>query len=262
MPRRLPCLVLCSAVLALSGCFSLSREAPAPRHYVLGSTLEAAAVGGTGAATSAVIGLRTPRLSDYLASPFVVVRQGTSEIGFSRFDLWGEGLAPGLARSLAGHMRALDPELRIESAPWAREARPELVIELQVVHFEGVAPEGPGSSLGQAHLLAHWEILRPDDRTRVAWGTTEVREPGWTVGDVAALVTLLDAGLATLAEALVQALESHPGEPAPGGSRLPPIGTHPSSGLGPSHERLIPSSVPRLWPAHLPMGDGLHRAPP
>lgn len=206
-------LVLLAALLALAGCFSLSRDAPEQRHYVLGPNVPASLEDATGVAPSALIGLRTPRLSDYLASPFVVFRQGANEVGFSRFDLWGEGLAQAIGRSLASHMTTLNPAMRVAFAPWSREIRPEHVIELRVVHFEGVIPEGAPASLGEAHLLAHWEILRPGDGMRMATGTTEVREPGWPVDDVAALVARLEVGLATLAQDLVDALATV--EPTP-----------------------------------------------
>jgi uncharacterized lipoprotein YmbA len=206
-------LVLLSTLFALAGCFSLSRDAPEPRHYVLGPNIPASTGGAPGGAPATLVGLRTPRLSDYLATPFVVFRQGANEVGFSRFDLWGEGLAQAIGRSVAGHMSALNPSIRVAFAPWSRASRPDHVVEIQVVHFEGVVPEGPPNARGDAHLLAHWEIFRPEDGARVANGTTEVREPDWPVGDFAALVALLDAGLATLARDLVEALDAAGGRP-------------------------------------------------
>ena len=61
--------------------------------------------------------------------------------------------------------------------------------------------------VGEAHLLATWEILDPIDGALRARGGTEVRRPGWTVGDFNGLVDLLDAGLGVLAEDLIRALE-------------------------------------------------------
>jgi uncharacterized lipoprotein YmbA len=194
-------------LLALAGCFSLSRDAPEPRHWVLGPNVPTGSGGDTTALRATVVGLRTPRLSDYLASPFVVVREGANEVGFSRFDLWGESLAHAIGRSVATHMGVRDPALRVAFAPWSRETRPEHVIEIQIVHFEGVLPEESEGSHGAAHLLAHWEIFRPGDGVRVAWGTTEVRESGWPVDDMAALISFLEGGLATLAQELVEALD-------------------------------------------------------
>ncbi len=204
--RRAGRLMLLSTLVALGGCFSLSRDAPAPRHYVLGPGEQPGTEGASMEPPATVIGLRAPRLSDYLATPFVVVRQGANEIGFSRFDLWGESLAQAIGRSVASHMGALNPDLRVEFAPWSTEARPDHVIQLQIVHFEGVVPEDSAGSLGAAHLLARWEIFRPRETLPVARGTTEVRESDWPVGDVAALVALLEAALATLAQDLTEAL--------------------------------------------------------
>jgi hypothetical protein len=137
-----------------------------------------------------------------------VVRSGHHRIGFSQFDRWGEGLASGVNRAVAGHMLAQAPQLRVEVAPWPEGVQPDFLIQLHLTRFEGVAPEDPGASEGEAHLRAAWEILRRQDGARVGHGTTEVRESGWTIGDFDGLVTLLETGLVTLAHDLVAALEN------------------------------------------------------
>ena len=110
--------LLCSLV-ALSGCFSLSRNAPPQQYYVLGSGAGAAAALDAGTEPNGVpVGIRATRLADYLATPFIVVRRGTSRIEFSEFDRWGEDLARAVNRSLAGHMAARDPSRQVEVAPW------------------------------------------------------------------------------------------------------------------------------------------------
>lgn len=192
------------ALLALGGCFSLARAPSTPRHYVLGGGGDAAA--STAAPARTTIGLRPPRLAEYLATPFIVVRRDVHQIGFSDFDRWGEGLVDGIGRTVARRMSAQGPSLRVETTPWPTTAQPEYVIEMDVLRFEGVAPADSLAVIGEAHILATWEITRRRDGALVASGTTEVREPGWTVGDFHGLVALLDAALDTLAAELVLGL--------------------------------------------------------
>ncbi|MEX2530870.1 MAG: PqiC family protein [Gemmatimonadota bacterium] len=200
--------ILLSSLFALAGCFSLSRDAPAQKYYVLGAGGDAAGADASPAMAEAVIGLRLPRMAGYLTTPFIVVRTGQNEIDFSQFDRWGEGLGSGVNRAVARHMAAQAPHLRVEIAPWPGGVRPDYLIQIQLDRFEGVAPEDPSATEGEAHLHASWEILRRQGDEWIASGTTEVREPGWTVGDFDDLVTLLEAGLVTLAHELVAAVES------------------------------------------------------
>lgn len=200
-------LFLFSSLLALTGCFSLSRDSPAQSYYVLGAGADTASAVEAPALSEAVVGLRSPRISEYLTARFIVVRSGRHQIGFSQFDRWGESLAPGVNRAVAGHMRARAPQLRVEVVPWPEGVRPDYLIQVHLTRFEGVTPEDPGATEGEAHLRASWEILRREDGERIARGTTEVREEGWTIGDFDELVTLLEAGLVTLAHDLISALE-------------------------------------------------------
>lgn len=206
VPRILARLLV---LLPLSACASLGRGAPAPQHYVLGAGghAERAASVEPSAGEVMVIGLRPPRLAEYLANPFIVVRHGTHRIGFSEFDRWGEDLARGINRTLNRYMAARSPAHRVESAPWPPGARPEFLVQVHFLRFEGVTPEDPRVPTGEAHLLATWEILRSGDAAVLTRGTTEVRSDGWTIGDFDALVSLLDAALGTLAEDLGLGLE-------------------------------------------------------
>ncbi|MDT8341095.1 MAG: PqiC family protein [Longimicrobiales bacterium] len=215
MPRTVTLSLAC-ILLALPGCFSLSRGAPAQKHYVLGTGThvvpagnEAPAETGAAGSPSAIprIGLRAPKLADYLATPSIVVRRGVHRIGFSEFDRWGEDLARGVSRSLAGHMTARLPAHRVEPAPWPPGARPELMIQVHLLRFEGVAPGDTLAGVGEAHLVATWEILSSREGDKLVAGTTNVRSAGWMVGDFDGLVALLDAALATLAEDIILAME-------------------------------------------------------
>jgi len=201
----LACLLALS--LALSGCFSLSREATLQRHFVLGGVGEGRVAAPEGSGSGASIGLRPPRVADYLATPFLVVRHGPQQIHFSDTDRWGEELARGVNRALAGYIAEKAPSARVETAPWAPGVQPEFLIQLHLLRFEGVMPADAGNPTGEAHLLATWEVLRREDGALLAHGTTEVREGGWRTGDYQALASLLDRTLLRLAQDLLAALE-------------------------------------------------------
>jgi uncharacterized protein len=205
-------LVLLATLLSLAGCFSLSRQAPPQQHYVLGAGgppehATPPADRPVEDSSGHVIGLRPPRLADYLATPFIVVRRGEHQVEFSEFHRWGEDLGRAINRTVAGRLAAPASPHRIEVAPWPAGTSPERVIQVHILRFEGVAEEAPVTGEGEAHLLATWEILRPLDGAVLARGTTEVREEGWSIGDFDGLVRLLDAGLDILAGDLARGLD-------------------------------------------------------
>jgi uncharacterized protein len=197
--------VLCVAVV--SGC-SLGRSEPPQRHYVLaGETTRVAGAQSPGLA-GLKIGVRRLRLAPYLDPPFLVVRRGPNQITYAEFHRWGEPLAGGINRAFAGHLAARADFLTIDAAPWAPREAYDYVIQLHVERFEGVTPSETATSGGEIHMLATWEIVRQQDGAVLARGTTEHREGGWNVGDYAALVHGLDAGLALLSRDLAGSLEA------------------------------------------------------
>ncbi|MGD2071737.1 MAG: PqiC family protein [Gemmatimonadota bacterium] len=199
-------LLLASILLGPWGC-SLSRHAPPQQHYVLGESPRPDLPAPVADPGGPVIGLRPPRLAAYLDNPYIVVRRASNRVGFSEFHRWGEDLARGISRAVAGHLAPRASSWRIQIAPWGSQAQPDYVVQLHVLRFEGVVPEAGEASGGEAHVWATWEITRREDGALLSRGTTEVREPGWTVGDFDGLVSRLDQGLATLAQALLADLE-------------------------------------------------------
>jgi uncharacterized protein len=215
-------LLVLAILLSVAGCFSLGRQAPAQKHYVLGAGGGAEQAAPAAARPAAepgglVVGLRPLRLADYLSTPFIVVRRGEHEVEFSEFHRWGEDLSRAVNRTVARRLASRIPEGRIEVAPWPVGTSPEFVIQVHLLRFEGLARVG-AEDAGEAHLLATWEVLRPGDGGVLARGTTDVREGGWSVGDFDGLVRLLDAGLEVLARDLVLGLGR---ALAPGSGSLP-----------------------------------------
>jgi uncharacterized lipoprotein YmbA len=194
------------ALLALTGCFNLGRNEPRQQHYVLGgSHLPEDAVPAVDLA-GVTIGVRQLDLAAYLEAPFIVVRQGAQQITFSELHRWGEDLAGGINRAVAGYLAARAPFEGVDVVPWPPRAPHDYLIQIHMARFEGLAPEGAPALEGEAHLLATWEIIRPEDGAVLARGTTDYRTPGWRVGDYDALVTRLDTGLGVLADDLVTTL--------------------------------------------------------
>ncbi len=202
---RATCLLSVCGLIGLTGCFSLSRTAPPQRHYVLGGTalqeneppLELAGL---------KIGVRRLRLASYLEAPFLVVRRGAHQVGYSEFHRWGEQLDGGINRAVAGYLAAQAPFGGVDVAPWPPQEEYDYLIQLHVLRFEGLAPEEPSAVEGEVQMLATWEIIRQRDGVVLARGTTDFRQGGWRQGDYASLVAILDAGLNVLSGDLVSSL--------------------------------------------------------
>lgn len=195
-----------ASLITLTGCFSLGRDEPATRHYVLGESLPMGVDHAEGQPTGATIGLRHVQVADYLDVPFVVVRRGAQRITFSDFHRWGESLTRGVNRSVAGHLVARGPIRTVDSVPWPVEAQHDYLVQIQVLRFEGLAPEDPEATAGEMHMVATWKILNPGDGLVLQRGTTEHRRSGWVIGDYEGLVDVLESGLSSLADDIIAAL--------------------------------------------------------
>lgn len=199
-------LISLAGLLGITGCFSLGRAETPQRHYVLGGDRLQENPPPVGDLAGLSIGIRRLRLAAYLEAPFLAVRQGPHQISYSEFHRWGEPLAGGINRAVAGYLAARAPVRAVDVAPWLAREQHDYLIQLHVERFEGVAPEDPAALEGEVHLLATWEILRQRDGVVLARGTTDYRERGWRIGDYAGLVRLLDAGLNVLSSELAAGL--------------------------------------------------------
>jgi uncharacterized protein len=199
--------VLAILLLAsLPGCFSLGRDSQPLEVYVIGSAVSPEQTAPIPGVAGMAIGVRRLDLAPYLATPAIAVRRGTHEIVTSDFHRWGEDPGAGINRAVARHLAAAGPFRAVDVAPWPVRSRYDYLIQLRVTRFEGVVPAAPSATEGAAHVRAAWEIIRQQDETVLARGVTEYREDGWRVGDYAALVALLNRGLAVLAREVASAI--------------------------------------------------------
>jgi hypothetical protein len=201
-------LIVPFALISLAGCFSLGRNPPIDRQYVLGGAVRPEAATSPSKLADKSVGIRRLQLAPYLASPFILVRRGAHRITFSEFHRWGEDLEAGISRAVAGYLAGRAPFRKVAVAPWPLGEKFDYLIQLRVLHFEGVAPDEPAAGGGEVHMLTAWEIIRQQDGAVLARGTTDYREPGWRVDDYAGLVQLLDMGLSQLSQDLVASLEN------------------------------------------------------
>lgn len=180
--------------MALPGC-SLGRGTPPLEQYVLGAATPASTA--VDDAAGLAVGIRRLDLASYLAQPSIIVRRGANRIVISEFHRWGEDLDAGVNRVVARHLKATPLVRTADVAPWPIRTRHDYLVQIHVSRFEGVAASG--AMEGAAQLVAEWEIIEPDGGTILARGRTDYQETGWTVGDYAGLVLLLDRGVSDLA---------------------------------------------------------------
>jgi uncharacterized lipoprotein YmbA len=211
--HRLTAIALAVTTVAVTGCFKLARTSPAVERYVLGGiradpTAESRPAGvpaptGGVDTTALAIGLRRINLAPYLSTLAIVVRRADNEIITTGFHRWAESPSAGLNRAVSGYVVAAPGIRSVDVAPWHVHTVQDYVVQLHVVRLEGVMTD---TERGEAHLMARWEIIRPDDGALLARGVTDHRVPGWMVNDYAGLVSRLDEGLVVLARDLTDCL--------------------------------------------------------
>jgi uncharacterized lipoprotein YmbA len=196
------------AILLMTGCSGIFRESPPLRHYTLGAAVDEEVAVANGGLAVLSIGVRQPRLADYLETHFIVVRPHPNQIRFAHQHRWGGSLDREIGRALAGYLDARARFERVDLVPWPLHVVHDYIIEVEVLRFEAVMPAADRGSLGEAHLRAGWEIVRARDAEVVASGTVDLRQPGWPVDDYPALVSRLDDSLRSLADELIVQLSA------------------------------------------------------
>jgi len=184
------------ALLAFTGCFSLSRNAPAVQHYVLSGARTPIATASSNTAGLS-LGIRRMDLAPYLSTPAIVLRRGAHVIETSPFHLWGEDLGAGINHTLAAQLSNVPPVQHVNIAPWEARAHHDYLVQLHVQRFEGVADSA--ATTAGVHVLTSWDIIRPLDGALLVRGTTSYRDGRFPVGDYDALVGELNTALGRVA---------------------------------------------------------------
>jgi uncharacterized lipoprotein YmbA len=182
--------ILAGLVLALAACGS---QAPRFKYYVL--TPLSGSVAAAPEARAVSVGVGPVRLPGYLDRPQIVTRRGSDEIDLGDLDRWGEALADGVPRAIAGSIGALLPSARIALFPWAGTVQYQVMIDVN--RFDGALG-------GEVVLDARWRIVGPD-RKDVVDRRFAAREPvgaATYAAQVAAMSRALEALSREIAGAL------------------------------------------------------------
>lgn len=189
-------LVLIPVAISLSGCFKLARTSPPVERYVVGGAAPLVTPALSNDSTDLSLGLRRLDLSPYLATLAIVVRRENNQIVTTGFHRWAESPSTGLNRAVSGYLKSAEGIRSVDVAPWPIRSEHDFLIQIHITRFEGVTLGRVGP--GEAHVLASWEIIRPDDGAILARGVTEYRSRDWVTDDYAGLVSRLDNGLLRL----------------------------------------------------------------
>jgi uncharacterized lipoprotein YmbA len=86
------------------------------------------------------------------------VQDGANEIGVSATDRWAEPLGYGFAVTLRQNLVVLLGTSEVVLHPWVRSVRPDLAVDVDVLHFEA-------GTNGEVELTAQWHVRRVTDGT-------------------------------------------------------------------------------------------------
>jgi uncharacterized protein len=197
--------LMIAVALALSACFSLGRDTPPLRQYVLAGASAVATDAAPPDPSGLTLGVRRLDLATYLTTESIVVRRGAHGMLTDDFNRWGEDPERGINRAFASHLAATAPVRAVDVSPWPVRSQHDYLVQLHVSRFEGVLPDSL-ATVGEAHLRATWELSLPQNSRVVARGSTDYRADGWRAGDYAGLVGLLDRGLDSMAGDIVRCI--------------------------------------------------------
>jgi uncharacterized lipoprotein YmbA len=192
----LEALAVGALLFAAAGCGG--QGAPS-RFYVLAPLAGPPGSGTPAAADSApvTIGVGPVRLPAYLDRPQVVTRLDPDRIDFGEFDRWGEPLADGVPRALAGTIGGLLPKSRIALFPWTGPRAIQYQVIVDVARFDG-------SLGGDVVLEARWRIVGAD-RKDLREGRFAASEPTGGQG-YPAIVSAMSRSLGALGREIAAAL--------------------------------------------------------
>lgn len=194
--------VMVGAVLSLfflAGC-TLTEPKPDPtRFYILAPSVEADFSEMSARERPMTVGLRLPSLPDYLNQRQMVIREGPAEINFREYHRWGERLDDAIMRLMGGVLESTPVVRQVDAHPWTQRRTHDLVVNLQIEHFEG-------DDSGNVLIEASWKIMEP--HTQEILGTARFEQSGsWTPGDFQSLALALANGGHAMSVAVAESIE-------------------------------------------------------
>jgi len=143
----IPMLASCLCLVLLAAC-GVTQPA---RFYIL------TPVGDSGARTAPgpALGVGPVAFPAYLDRPEIAHRSGDNQLSFADSDRWAEPLKTTFSRTLVENLSIMLPTDQVSLYPWARSARIDYQISVDVTRFDADAS-------GTVTLNAGWEIIQPD----------------------------------------------------------------------------------------------------
>ena len=180
MARPTTTAALLLAISLAGACSFLKAHNDPTRTFVLTTS---APKPSPAAPVATVVGIDRIELPEYLVRSELVTRSASNQLQIADYEVWGEPLKEGFARTLR---RDLENELdgaSVATAPFDPAAKPELAVDVDVQRFERVAQEG-------ALLEARWTLRDLKHGTVVARRDARLREPVAGANTHAAVVAL------------------------------------------------------------------------
>ena len=204
---RLPLIsLLCVTLLTvLSGCSFLKPANDQAHNYLL--TAVPSPEPSAKVSPPCIVRVLPVEVPNYLQTSDMVIRTGTNEVVFTKFNRWAEPLDAGIRRVLAQNLRGfrgIQEALVDEPSP----ARPKLyIISVHILECEGSDINGRGSTL----FSAAWDISQGRTEATLARGVFRAPPASWRPGDYAGMVTQLSSAVADLSGILAQAISRQTG---------------------------------------------------
>ncbi len=197
-------LVLAGGLLALAGCVSFKRTAPA-RFFVLRALVQPDAQTTGLAPSGGVVGLLPVRIPGALERPQLVSWTAANELRIDEFDRWAEPLDQGATRALAEDLAALLPRDRIVSAPWPMSTplRCRVATELRLF--------GPQPN-GQVRLEADFAVLAAREERVLARRSFVASRAPAAAASPGASVEAMSELVAELAKEVAETIQALPAE--------------------------------------------------
>lgn len=202
---RLPLMsLLCVTLLTiLSGCSFLKPANDQTHNYLL--TAMPWPEPSAGVSPPCIVRVLPVEVPNYLQTSDMVIRTGTNEVVFTKFNQWAEPLDAGIRRVLAQNLcdfRGIQEALTDEPAP-ARQN--PYIISVHILECEGSDINGRGSIL----FSASWEISQGEEQTTtLAHGIFRAPPSSWNPGDYDGMVSQLSGAIGDLSGILAQAISA------------------------------------------------------